>query len=35
MGDTDFLKVIFATQNSNEFPKIQVLEGKISFGRTW
>jgi hypothetical protein len=29
VGDIDF-KVIFATKNSNKFPKTQVLEGKIS-----
>jgi hypothetical protein len=29
VGDID-LKVISATENSNKFPKNQVLEGKIS-----
>ncbi len=29
MGDIDF-KVISAAENSNKFPKNQVLEGKIS-----
>jgi hypothetical protein len=30
MRDIDFLKVISVTQNSNKFPKKQVLEGKFS-----
>ncbi len=36
VGDSD-LKVISAAENSNKFPKNQVLEGKISWGRgnTW
>jgi len=36
VGDID-LKVISAAENSNKFPKNQVLEGKISWGRgnTW
>jgi hypothetical protein len=28
--DIDFLKVISTSENSNKFPKNQVLEGKIS-----
>ncbi len=36
MGDIDF-KVISTAENSNKFPKNQVLEGKISqgHGNTW
>jgi hypothetical protein len=36
VGDIDF-EVISAAENSNKFPKNQVLQGKITWGRgnTW